>query len=93
MMAAESGDVKGALGRWRTAVAVDPGEYAKVLALGGLLLRQGRTTEARAYLELFAEGAPPSRYGRELASVRSWFATGKLPAGAGGAPATTPGLE
>jgi len=91
MMAAESGNVKVALGRWRAAVAVDPGEYAKVLALGGLLLRQGRTTEARAYLELFAEGAPPSRYARELAFVRSWFATGKLPVGAGGAPATPPG--
>ena len=96
MMAAESGDVKGALGRWRAAVAVDPGEYAKVLALGGLLLRQGRTTEARAYLELFAAGAPPSRYARELEFVRSWLATGKIPARAGGARAARgggPGLE
>jgi len=95
VMAAERGDAGEALGRWKAAVAADPGEYAKLLALGGLLVRQGRTTEARAYLDLFAEGAPPSRYARELAFVRSWLATGKLPAGAGGAPATPlgPGLE
>jgi tetratricopeptide (TPR) repeat protein len=80
MIAAERGDAGEALARWKEAVAADPGEYAKLLALGGLLLRQGRASEARAYLELFAAGAPPSRYAREVASVRSWLATGKLPA-------------
>jgi Flp pilus assembly protein TadD len=80
MIAAERGDTAEALARWKEALAADPGEYAKLLALGGLLLQQGRTAEARVYLELFAGGAPPSRYAQELASVRSWLASGKLPA-------------
>jgi Flp pilus assembly protein TadD len=81
MMAAVSGDVQGSLASWRAAVAADAGEYAKVLAVGGLLLRTGRASEARPYLELFAAGAPPARYARELASVRNWLATGRLPPG------------
>jgi hypothetical protein len=80
MIAAERGDTGEALARWKEAVVADSGEYAKLLALGGLLLQQGRTAEARVYLELFAGGAPPSRYAREVVSVRSWLATGKLPA-------------
>ncbi len=80
MIAAERGDTAQALARWKEAVAADPGEYAKLLALSGLLLQQGRAAEARAYLELFAAGAPPSRYAREVASARSWLATGKVPA-------------
>jgi len=76
MMDAEDGNRPAALSRWKLAVAADPGEYAKLLALGGLLLRQGRATEARAYLDLFAEGAPPSQYSRELASIRRWLAAG-----------------
>jgi arylsulfatase A-like enzyme/tetratricopeptide (TPR) repeat protein len=93
MMDAEDGDRPAALTRWKAAVAADPGEYAKLLALGGLLLRQGRAAEARAYLEVFAEGAPASQYAREIASVRGWLAAGEIPTGVVGPSPALPGRD
>ena len=71
-LAAEDGRSDEALERCRKAVALDPREWPKVLALGSLLWQKGRQAEARSYLELFAAGAPPV-YAREIDRVKVWL--------------------
>lgn len=73
-LAAQAGEVPAALAHWRRAVALDPGEYGTAFSLGGFLARQGRTREARPILAFFAEGAPSSRFAREIAEARRWLA-------------------
>ncbi|HET7294083.1 MAG TPA: sulfatase-like hydrolase/transferase [Vicinamibacteria bacterium] len=74
VVAAEEGRVEEALGHFGRALELDPKESEPLLALGSLLWRKGRQTEARRYLELFVAKAPPSRYERELLGVRTWLA-------------------
>lgn len=74
VLAAEDGRIEEAMGHWQKAVALDPGEYAKLLALGMHFGRQGRTVEARAFLELFAASAPRREYAREIEGVRRLLA-------------------
>jgi Tfp pilus assembly protein PilF len=71
-LAAEDGRSDEALERCRKAVALDPKEWPKVLALGSLLWQKGRYAEARSYLELFAAEAPPV-YAREIDRVKGWL--------------------
>jgi Tfp pilus assembly protein PilF len=73
-MAAESGHGAEALERFGKAIALDPRENEKLLALGLLLWQRGRRAEARPYLELFAASAPPARYAREVERVRALLA-------------------
>ncbi len=74
VLAAEAGRVDEAVERWRKAVALDPGEHAKLLAMGMHFGRQGRLVEARALLELFVASAPRQRYAREIEGVRRLLA-------------------
>ena len=75
VMATEEGGIQEALEHWRRAVALDPGEHAKLLAVAGGLWQAGRRAEARPLLELFAASAPPARFGAELERVRGLLAT------------------
>jgi arylsulfatase A-like enzyme/Flp pilus assembly protein TadD len=72
-MAVEDGRGAEALSHWRSAVTLDPGEHEKLLGVGISLASAGRNKEARPYLELFAERAPPDRYQAEIARVRRWL--------------------
>jgi arylsulfatase A-like enzyme/Flp pilus assembly protein TadD len=72
-MAAEDGRGDEALSHWRAAVTLDPGEHEKLLGVGISLASAGRNAEARPYLQLFAERAPPDRYEAEIARVRRWL--------------------
>jgi tetratricopeptide (TPR) repeat protein len=67
---AEGGQAEEAIAHWKSAVALDPAECGKLLALAQLLAQRGRAAEARPYLELFAASAPPALYARDLARVR-----------------------
>jgi arylsulfatase A-like enzyme/tetratricopeptide (TPR) repeat protein len=74
VLALEDGRAAQAVDHWRAATDRDPGEYAKVLALGIGFDRAGRTAEARVCFEFFAAHAPASRYARQLEHVRTWLA-------------------
>jgi Tfp pilus assembly protein PilF len=82
-MAAEDGRSDEARERFARALAADPAEAAKLLALASMLASRGRTGEARGYLELFEQHADPARFGRELEQVR-------VVLGRGGAAAAQP---
>ena len=71
---AEGGQAEEAIAHWKSAVALDPAESGKLLALAQLLAQRGRAAEARPYLELFVASAPPALYARDLARVRGWLA-------------------
>jgi tetratricopeptide (TPR) repeat protein len=71
---AEDGQNGDAIGHWTRAVALDPAESAKLLALAQLLAQRGRAAEARPYLELFLASAPPAVHARDLERVRGWLA-------------------
>lgn len=73
-MAAQGGRVDEALDHWRRAIALDPGESEKLMALGALLLRGGPPARARPYLELFVATAPSPRYAREIERARALLA-------------------
>jgi hypothetical protein len=79
-MAADEGRRQDALAHWRSAVALDPGEYSRLLTSALSLVRAGRAAEATAYLQLFAESAPPARYGADIARVRQLL-RGTAPSG------------
>jgi tetratricopeptide (TPR) repeat protein len=81
---AESGRAGEALEHWRKAVALDPGESEKLLALATLLGKRGRAAEARPYLELFVASAPTALYAREIERARRWLAQSASPAANGG---------
>ncbi len=70
IMAGEDGHADEARERFSRATAADPVENAKILALASLLVSRHRMPEARLYLELFAQQAPPALFARELAQVR-----------------------
>jgi cytochrome c-type biogenesis protein CcmH/NrfG len=75
-MDAEEGRVTDALDHWRKAIALDPRECEKLLALASLIDRRGGGAAARPYIELFVALAPPERYAGELARVKAWLAGG-----------------
>jgi arylsulfatase A-like enzyme/Flp pilus assembly protein TadD len=72
-LAAEEGNVDESLRHWQRAVALDPAEFEKLLAIGLSLARAGRIADARRYVQLFANSAPPSRYAADVAKARAWL--------------------
>jgi Flp pilus assembly protein TadD len=72
-LAAEEGHLEASLRHWRRAVAIDPGEYEKLLAVALSLARAGRGAEARPHLQLFADAAPAARYAADIAKARQWL--------------------
>jgi len=74
VVAAETGHADQAVEHWRRAVALDPTSFDTLFNLGSVLLRSGRGSEARPYLERFAREAPPAFYAADLAKVRGWLA-------------------
>jgi tetratricopeptide (TPR) repeat protein len=70
---AETGNQDAAIEAWKKAVSLNPREYDTLYNLGTLLIRGGRTSEARRYLEQFERGAPAALYGPELRNARAWL--------------------
>ena len=78
-LAAENGETSAALEHWRTAAALDAGEFRTVLAVAIGLIRRGREKEGRAYLEFFAASAPESRYAADVKRARAYLARPEQP--------------
>jgi arylsulfatase A-like enzyme/tetratricopeptide (TPR) repeat protein len=72
-MDAEEGRHDAALAHWRAAIRLDPGECEKLLAIASAMARGGRAAEARPYIQLFAETAPPAKYAADIARAREWL--------------------
>jgi arylsulfatase A-like enzyme/cytochrome c-type biogenesis protein CcmH/NrfG len=56
----QDGHVENALAEWRKALDVDPSAYEALFNLGVTLVQQGRTAEARPYIERYLREAPPA---------------------------------
>jgi arylsulfatase A-like enzyme/Flp pilus assembly protein TadD len=65
------GSVDGALEAWDRAAAEDPTQYDALFNIGLVAFRTGRRQQAREALERFVTTAPPSRYGKDIASARA----------------------
>lgn len=76
VLSVEDGRTAEAIGHWKAATTIDPREHEKILRMGIALARAGRTAEARACLQFFADAAPPSRYRRDIERARSWLKQG-----------------
>ncbi|HSP92005.1 MAG TPA: tetratricopeptide repeat protein, partial [Vicinamibacterales bacterium] len=63
------GDRTAAYQAWARAIQFDPNNFDALFSLGVNLARDGRTSDARPYLERFMNSAPPARYGDQLRSV------------------------
>jgi tetratricopeptide (TPR) repeat protein len=72
-LAAEEGHHDEALAHWRQAISIDPSESERLMAVALSLARQGRTADARPYVQLFADLAPSSRYAADIARAREWL--------------------
>jgi len=70
VVAARRQDAAAAILHWKRAVELNPGEYDALFNLGTLLLKEGRRTEAVAYLDRFARDAPPSLYAVDIREVK-----------------------
>jgi arylsulfatase A-like enzyme/Flp pilus assembly protein TadD len=79
-LAAEAGRGQDALEHMRRAVALDPRECDRLLALSQLVWRKAGPTAARPFLELFVVSAPEKPFARSLERVRGWLAEGAPPA-------------
>jgi arylsulfatase A-like enzyme/Tfp pilus assembly protein PilF len=72
--AARSGsDPAGAIEAWKRAVEIEPRNYDVLFNLSVMLREQGRAAEARPYIERFVRNAPPERYSKDIALMRSWL--------------------
>ena len=72
------------------AMALDPAESEKLLALAALLARKAAGAEARAYLELFLATAPPALYAREIEQAGRWSRRVESPVRCGESPVDPP---
>jgi arylsulfatase A-like enzyme/Tfp pilus assembly protein PilF len=63
-----------AIAAWKTAVQLNPRQFDALYNLGTTLEDAGRQEEARPYLELFVNEAPPARYGPDIAKLRRLLA-------------------
>jgi arylsulfatase A-like enzyme/tetratricopeptide (TPR) repeat protein len=79
-VAVDEGRTDEALRHWRRAVSLDPSEYERALAVAISLARSGRVDQARALFQFFVDGAPPARYGPDVAKVRNWLDANRQPA-------------
>lgn len=73
VIAAETGHADEAIEHWRRALELEPRELDTVYNLGRVLWREGRTADARPYLERFVREAPPAIYAKDIAAVRAWL--------------------
>jgi tetratricopeptide (TPR) repeat protein len=73
VIAAQSGQADAAIEPWKEALALEPREYDTVYNIGRVLWNEGRTDEARPYLERFVREAPAVTYGKDIALVRAWL--------------------
>jgi arylsulfatase A-like enzyme/Flp pilus assembly protein TadD len=74
---ADAGRKDAAFAEWKAASSLDPSEYGRLFMLGASLVRAGRVTQARPYLEFFAATAPADRYGMQIVQARSWLAAAR----------------
>jgi arylsulfatase A-like enzyme/Flp pilus assembly protein TadD len=65
----KSGDRAAAIDHWKRAVALQPANLDALYDLGLQLMREGRRSEARPYLDQFLRLAPPSAYAKEIRNV------------------------
>ena len=72
-----SGDRKAAYEAWRRAVELDPQNADALYSLGINLARDGRTAEARPYLERFLRAAPPATYANAIKQVSQLLQSGR----------------
>jgi len=66
-------DPAGAVEAWRRALDLEPRNYDLLFNVAAVLHDQGRTSEARPYIERFVREAPPERYARDIEAVRRWL--------------------
>ncbi len=69
MVAMKNGDPTAAIDHWKRAVALQPADVDALYDLGVQLMHEGRTGEARPYLEQFLRTAPPAAYAKERQNV------------------------
>jgi tetratricopeptide (TPR) repeat protein len=74
VIAASQNRAEEAIGRWKEAVRLDPGDHQALFNLGLTLRRLGRADEARPYFEAYLRTAPSRSEARDLARVRAWLA-------------------
>ncbi|MFL6193943.1 MAG: sulfatase-like hydrolase/transferase [Thermoanaerobaculia bacterium] len=72
----ELGQKGEAVDAWQKAVDLQPGLWDALWNLGTKAAEQGRTAQARKALEQFAAGAPPDRYGPDIAKARAYLRQG-----------------
>jgi arylsulfatase A-like enzyme/tetratricopeptide (TPR) repeat protein len=63
-----------AIDAWIQAEKLLPRDYDLLFNLAVLLHEEGRTAQARPYMERFVREAPPGRYARDIAAFRTWLA-------------------
>jgi arylsulfatase A-like enzyme/Flp pilus assembly protein TadD len=68
------GEPAKAMEAWSRCVEVDPQQYDALYNLGRVAGNLGDWTTARSALERFAATAPPSRYGKDIAEVKTVLA-------------------
>jgi tetratricopeptide (TPR) repeat protein len=73
-VAFKSGDRDTALASWKRAVDLDPTNWDALYNLGVQLMRVGRMTEARPYLERFVRTAPASQYAKDIKAISAELA-------------------
>ncbi|HEX9942735.1 MAG TPA: sulfatase-like hydrolase/transferase [Thermoanaerobaculia bacterium] len=66
-----------ALDAWQKAVDLQPDLWDALWNLGTKAAERGRVEQARKALERFAAGAPPARYGPDIAKARAFLNQGK----------------
>src|SRR5438552_18699533 len=59
VIAAEQRNYRQALEHWRRAVELDPRDFETLFNIGDLLIRLGRSSEARPYWQKYLETASP----------------------------------
>ena len=72
---AEQRNYRQALEHWRRAVELDPRDFETLFNIGDLLIRLGRSAEARPYWQKYLETAPPALEARDRDRVRRWLAS------------------
>jgi arylsulfatase A-like enzyme/Tfp pilus assembly protein PilF len=73
VVAAERHEYETAIDEWRRAVGLDPRDYQALFNLGDLLIRLGRTAEARPYWERYLAAVPRTVDVRDRDRVRRWL--------------------
>jgi Flp pilus assembly protein TadD len=70
---AERNDYDSALAHWRRAAELDPHDFQTLFNLGDLLIKIGRTAEARSYWQRYLAEVPPGSEVSDRARVERWL--------------------